>query len=133
MAKFVLKSVVFGFMVGTICFIVAPAGLSVGLVEFLRPLLIPGIDLFPHLFRPLLANPSGSISPLVLGLILNGCLYAALFLAISLIRAYVENRQVKRFALLLVILLIFAVTGMFRNVYLWLISPNKSWIFRVGA
>lgn len=133
MAKLVIQSVVFGFMIGMVFFVVAPAGLSVGLVEFLRPLLIPGIDLFPHLFRPLLANPSGSINPLVLGLILNGLIYAALFLTISLIRTHVASRRMRRFALLLVILLFFAVTGMLRNVYSWLTSPNKSWIFRSGA
>jgi hypothetical protein len=127
MPKLILKSLVFGFIVGAIFLGLAPFGLVFAFVEFLRPILIPGIDLF----RPLWQNTSGS-SPWILGVTLNGLIYTILFLTILLIRKHVVSRKVKFLTIFFVVLVFLAITGMLTNFYYFLISPNKSWIFGVG-
>ena len=53
-ARLILKGVVGGGMVGISGFLIAPMGLGVGCIEFLRPLLIPGVDLIMNrYFHPL--------------------------------------------------------------------------------
>ncbi len=123
-----IKSLVLGFMIGTVFFGIAPLGLGIALVEFLRPILIPGIDLF----RPLYASGSGSW-PWIFGFILNGLIYTALFLSILLIQKHVAHRKGKFVMILFVSLVFLAITGMLTNFYLFLTSPNKSWILRIGA
>jgi len=128
MTKLIIKSLVFGFVIGAIFFGIAPLGLGIAFVEFLRPILIPGIVLF----QPFWQSTTGSMR-LILGLFLNGIIYTILFLSFSLIRKHVMSRKAKQLTTLLVILSFLAVTGMLTNVYLLLTSPNKSWIFQIGA
>ncbi len=127
MTKVIIKSLVLGFIIGTVFFGLAPFGLGIAFVEFLKPILIPGIDLFRLFWQ----NTPGS-SPLVPGLILNGIIYTLLFFTILLIRKHVISIKVKFLTILFVVLSFLAVTGMFTNVYLFLTSPNKSWIFEIG-
>ena len=127
MPKLIIKSLVLGFIVGAVFLGLSPLGLVIAFVEFLRPILIPGIDLF----QPLVRNVGGSLS-MMLGLILNGLIYSILFLSILAIRKYVVSRKIKFMAILFVILAFLAVTGMLANLYYFITSPNKSWIFMVG-
>ena len=128
MTTLIIKSLVFGFVTGTLFFGIAPLGLGIAFVEFLRPILIPGVNLF----QPFWQSTSGSMS-LALGLFLNGIIYAMLFLSFSLIRKHVTNKKAKHLASFLLALSFLAVTGMLTNTYLLLTSPDKSWIFRIGA
>ncbi len=128
MTKLIIKSLVFGFMMGTLFFGIAPLGLGIAFVEFLRPILIPGVNLFQLFWQ----STSGSVS-LTLGLFLNGMIYTMLFLSFSLIRKHLTSTKAKHLASLLVALSFLAVTGMLTNTYLFLTSPDKSWIFRIGA
>lgn len=127
MIKSIIKSVVFGFIIGGVFLGVSPLGLSIAFVEFLRPILIPGIDLF----RPLWKNTSSS-SPWILGIILNGLIYTLLFISISLIRKQAVSIKVKFWEILFVVTTFLAITGMLTNLHYFLTSPNKSWIFRIG-
>ena len=131
MAKLVMKSLAFGFLIGTVFLAVAPFGLMIAFVEFLRPILIPGIDLFQPLWQH-----AGGVLPFpawIYGLILNGLIYSMLCLVFLLTQKYVASKTVKCFLALFVVLLFFTVTGMLANLYWFLISPKKSFIFRIGA
>ncbi len=123
-----IKSLVLGFIIGTLFFGIAPLGLGIALVEFLRPILIPGIELF----RPLYPNGSGSW-PWIFGFILNGLIYTALFLSIFAVRKHVVDRKVRLLMILSVSLVFLAITGMLTDLYFLFTSPDKSWIFRIGA
>jgi len=114
MTKVIIKSLVLGFIIGTVFFGLAPFGLGIAFVEFLKPILILGIDLFRLFWQ----NTPG-FSPLVPGLILNGIIYTILFFTILLIRKHVISRKVKFLTILFVVLSFLAVTGMFTNVYLF--------------
>jgi len=89
MTKVIIKSLVLGFIIGTVFLGIAPLGLGIAFVEFLRPILVPGIDLFRSLYQ----SGSGSL-PWIFGFILNGLIYTILFLSISLLKKYVVNRKV---------------------------------------
>ena len=128
MTKVIIRSSVFGFIIGTVFLAIAPLGLGIAFVEFLRPILIPGIDLF----RSLYPRGTGAL-PWIFGLILNGLIYTALFLSIVVIRKHVVRRKVKFLMILFVSLVFLALTGMLTNFYVLFTSPNKSWIFRIGA
>lgn len=128
MTKLIIKSLVFGFVIGTIFMGIAPLGLGIAFVEFLRPLLIPGINLLQSFWQ----SPGGSPA-LLLGLFLNGIIYAMLFLSFSLSRKQVVSRKAKHLISWLVALLFLAVTGMLTNVVVLLSSENRSWIFQLGA
>ncbi len=128
MTKVITKSLALGFIIGTVFLGIAPLGLGIAFVEFLRPILIPGIDLF----RPLYQSGSGSL-PWIFGFILNGLIYTALFLSILVIQKHVVRRKVKIVMILFVSLVFLAITGMLTNFYFFFTSPNKSWIFRIEA
>ncbi len=128
MTKVSITSLVLGFIIGTVFLGIAPLGLGIALVEFLRPILIPGIDLF----RPLYQSGSGSL-PWIFGFMLNGLIYTALFLSILLIQKHVVQRRVRVVMILFVSLVFLAITGMLTNFYFFFTSPDKSWIFRIGA
>ena len=125
MTKVIIKSLALGFIIDTVFLGIAPLGLGIAFVEFLRPILMPGIDLFRSFYQ------SGSL-PWIFGFILNGLIYTILFLSISLLKKYVVNRKVKLLTILAAILTFLAITGMLTNLYSFLTSPNKSWIFRIG-
>ena len=122
------KSLVLGFMLGTVFFGIAPLGLGIAWVEFLRPILIPGIDLF----RPLYPSGSGSL-PWIFAFILNGLIYTAFFFSIFVVRTHVVHRKVRLLMILSVSLVFLSVTGMLTDLYFLFTSPDKSWIFRIGA
>ncbi len=128
MTKVIIRSAVLGFIVGTVFLAIAPLGLGIAFIEFLRPILIPGINLF----RSLYLSGTGAW-PWVLGLILNGLIYTALFLSIVVIQKRVAPRKVKVLMILFVGLVFLALTGMLTNFYVLFTSPNKSWIFRMRA
>ena len=123
-----IKSLVLGFIIGTVFFGIAPLGLGIALVEFLRPILIPGIDLF----RPLYSS-GGGLLPWIFGFILNGLIYTALFFSIFVVRKHVVHRKVRFLMIFSVSLGFLAITGMLTDLYFLFTSPDKSWIFRIGA
>ncbi len=123
-----IKSLVLGFMIGTVFFGIAPLGLGIALVEFMRPILIPGIDLF----RPLYASGSGSW-PWIFGFLLNGLICTALFLSIFAVRKQGVHRKARLLMILSVSPVFLAITGMLTDLYFLFTSPDKSWIFRIGA
>jgi hypothetical protein len=126
MTKVIIKSLVLGFIIGTVFLGVAPLGLGIALV--VRPILIPGIDLF----RPLYQSGSGSL-PWIFGFILNGLIYTALFLSILVVQKHVVHRKVRLLMILSVSLVFLAITGMLTDLYFFFTSPNKFWIIRIGA
>ena len=128
MTKLVSNSLIYGFIAGTVFFAIAPLGLGVALIEFFRPILMPGVSLF-QLFWQNLAGPVG----LLLGLILNGVVYSLLFMSFSLVAEYVTDKKARLLTAMLVSLVFLAATGMLGNIYLLLTSPDKSWIFQIGA
>jgi hypothetical protein len=129
--KLVLKSLISGLVIGTVFTIVAVFGLVSAFIEFLKPILVPRIEPFTSFFV-FLKNVSGA-SSLIIALVRSWLTYTTLILVILLIQKYVEDRKLKFFAILFVILVFLALTGMFTNLYYFLSSPNKSWIFQVGA
>ncbi len=128
MTRVIIKSLVLGFVIGTVFLGIAPLGLGIAFVEFLRPILIPGLVLI----RPLYQSGSGLL-PWILGFILNGLIYTALFLSILLVQKHVVQRRVRVVMILFVSLVFLAITGMLTNLYFFFTSPNKSWILRIGA
>lgn len=128
MTKLIRRSLIYGFIAGTVFFAIAPLGLGIAVIEFLRPILIPGVSLF-QLFRQ---NLTG-IGTLILGLILNGIIYSLLFLSFSLAREYVTGRKAKLLTSVLVSLAFLTATGMLGKLVLLLTSADKSWIFQIGA
>ncbi len=118
MTKVITKALVLGFIIGTVFLGIAPLGLGIAFVEFLRPILIPGIDLF----RSLYLSGTGAW-PWVLGLILNGLIYTALFLSILVIQKHAVHRKVKFLTIVFVSLVFLAITGMLTNFY-FLIANN---------
>jgi len=117
--KLIVKSLVLGFMTGTVFLGLAPFGLGFSFVEFLRPILMPGIDLF----QPLGRNIGGSLA-MLLGLILNGLIYFIFFLSILTIQKYVVSRKMKVAAILCVVLVFLAITGMLSGVWHFMASQR---------
>ncbi len=132
MIKLAIESLLFGFLVGIIFFAIAPLALGIAFVEFLRPILIPGIDLL-KLFWPWQSSGNIPASQWTLSIALNGFIYSILFFAILLARKNIADRKRKLFTIIVVILIFLLITGMLTNLYSYFISPNKSWILNVGA
>ncbi len=122
----------FGFLTGAGFVFVATLGLVIAFIEFLRPVLIPGIDLLVRLL-PQEVIQAFPVSPFIPGIILNGLIYAGLFLAISLAKESISNRTFRVSAIALLILGFLALTGMIADFLVFLGSPDKSWIFEIGA
>lgn len=89
MAKLIIRSLVYGFIIGSILFAIAPLGLGIYFIELLKPLLVPGVLLTQFI----LGNTVGS-KPILLALFLNGMIYSIPFLAFSLIQ---RERETKTF------------------------------------
>lgn len=128
MTRLTINSLAYGFVAGIVFFALAPLGLGIAMIEFLRPLLIPGVALFQLFWRDL----TGAAG-LILGLVLNGMIYSILFLSFALVRKHITSRNGKLLTVVVVCLVFLAATGMLNNIYLLLTSPDKSWIFQVGA
>lgn len=128
MTKFYRKPLVYGFVVGVLFFVLAPLGLGIAIIQFLRPILIPGVALFQLFLRDF----TGAMG-LILGLVLNGVIYSMLLLSFALVRKHIASRNGKFLTTAVVCLVFLAATGMLTNIYLLLTSPDKSWIFQVGA
>jgi len=132
------KSLKWGVIVSVISIMIAPFGLSIALVEFLAPVLMPS-----RFVAPLLFYIFGLISPnlilemswLFIGIIVifNVVVYSIFIFSILIIRERIKSIKVKLFAILLTILVFLFISGMFANLYYFIISPNKSWIFMIGA
>jgi hypothetical protein len=70
MVKLILKSIISGFILGTVLFVVAPLGLAIYFIEYLKPVLIPGVSLAQFI----LGN-TDSITPMIFAFIFNGLIY----------------------------------------------------------
>ena len=77
-----LKSIAFGFVLGTILFAIAPLGLGIPIIEILKPVLAPGA-----LITQLILRNSVGIMPIIIALMINGVLFTILFLTYFLTRA----------------------------------------------
>jgi hypothetical protein len=88
MKKIIIKAIIFGFLTGILFLLVAPLGLGIYFIEILKPILIPGINLF----RPVFDNTSGYLR-WVVAFILNGLVYTIFFLIVSLIKTYLVNNK----------------------------------------
>ena len=130
MTKLVIKSLLYGFVLGIVFFAAAPLALGIAFIEFLRPILIPGIGLL-NSFRE--TTGSVPVSQWIFAIALNGFIYSILFFAILFARKNISDRKTKRFAIMVIVIIFFLLTGMLANLYSFFISPNKSWIFDVGA
>jgi len=75
------RSIVYGFVLGTVLFVIAPLGLGIAFIELLKPLLVPGV-----LVTQLLLDSNGGMVPVVLALIFNGIIFSLLFFAYYSIR-----------------------------------------------
>lgn len=87
MAKLIIRSMIFGFILGTVFFVISPLGLGIYFIEYLRPILIPGV----LLTQLILGNVIGPI-PLLLAFFFNGVIYSILFLGFFATRIYVVNK-----------------------------------------
>ena len=86
MNRIYLKSIAFGFVLGTILFSIAPLGLGIPIIEILKPVLAPGA-LITRLF---LRNSVGTI-PITIALMINGVLFTIPFLTYFLTRKNARN------------------------------------------
>lgn len=75
------KSIVFGFILGTILFAIAPLGLGISLVELLKPVLAPGAIITQQIL-----GSSAGVSAIALALTINGAIFSLLFICYFLVR-----------------------------------------------
>ncbi|MEX0931322.1 MAG: hypothetical protein WDZ88_01085 [Candidatus Paceibacterota bacterium] len=120
------KSTIFGAILGVVFVFISTLGLVVGMIEFLRPVLSPGTELLRGRVDMLPFNP------LLLGLVLNAFIYILLFTSISFARR-AETKQKRIVGVVSVLVVYFALTGMFGEILALLTSSDPLWIFRVGA
>ena len=130
MTKLVIKSLIFGFIVGIIFFAIAPLALGIAFIEFLRPLLVPGVDLFKSFWQTTGLIPT---SQWIFAIALNGFIYSILFFAVLFSNKNILDKKTKFLVIGLIIIIFLAATGMLTNFYSFLTSPNKSWILEIGA
>ena len=81
MKKIIIKSALIGCSIGTAFFVIAPLGLGLPLIEFLRPVLIPGVT-FMHLLGQNTLDAASQIT----SFFVNGLIYSILVLGIFLLR-----------------------------------------------
>lgn len=124
-----LRPLLIGFGAGVLLFAVSLLGLAVAMVEFLRPVLIPGINLV----RVFTSNPTATTLPILAGIVLNGVIFALLFTGFFLISQRLTSPGKKRAAVFAVVLCFLLLTGMVNALYEFLVSADKSWIWQVGA
>lgn len=120
-----IKPLVFGFITGVVFVFVSTLGLVIGFFEFIRPALSPGTEI-------LRGSAENIPAPLIVGIILNGIIYAALFYAIALTKKFFDGRK-RTLAIAVIIIIFLALTGMLSDIFTFIVSPDKAWIFNVGA
>lgn len=76
-----MKSILYGFSLGAILFVIAPLGLGITLIEILKPALVPGV-----LITQLIFGNSAGVIPVISALALNGLVFTLLFLSYFLFR-----------------------------------------------
>jgi len=79
MNRILLKSLLFGFVTGVVCFAIAPLGLGIELIALLKPVLAPGIPI-----TQLILGNNVTLITYVLAVLFNGIIYTALFAVIFL-------------------------------------------------
>lgn len=84
--KMYLKSVLWGFALGSIFFVIAPLGLGLHIIEILKPALVPGL-----LITQLLTGSTGGAIFIIVALALNGLIFTIPFLAYFLTK---ESKRV---------------------------------------
>ncbi len=75
MIRLYIKSTIYGFVLGSVLFVIAPLGLGIYIIEVLKPVLVPGL-----LLTQLLLGLSVGPAAIVIALILNGLLFTLPFL-----------------------------------------------------
>ena len=120
------KPLIYGFITGVLLVFIATLGLAIGVVAFLRPLLSPGTEMIRGYAQSIPA-------PLIVGILLNGVIYAIVFSLIASTKKFAENKTARIIFIVLIIIVFVILTGMMSNLFDFLVSPDKSWIFNVGA
>jgi hypothetical protein len=108
-----IKAAILGFFTGVVLVPVAVLGLVVGLIEFLRPVLLPGVDALRTLPQGVLQ--SFTLPLLAVGVVLNGIIYGALLFGISLAHRNIAHKGIKVAIIAGVIMVFLAATGMIAN------------------
>jgi uncharacterized membrane protein YciS (DUF1049 family) len=127
-SKLLTRSLLLGFGLGALLLALSTLGLVIAFLEFLRPVLIPGVNLTTAWLS------TSSTSNLILaGFAMNGTIFSILLFCLMIIRQKIEDKNKKTVASLAVVLGFLLLTGMLPDIYSYIISPDKSWIFRVGA
>lgn len=121
MTRLLLKALVYGFITGAVLLVLAPLGLTIAFVEFLKPVLAPGVSLL-HMVS---GNVVG-IAFWMLAVVLNGLVYAAFTFGLLFVCQRVSNRKARVVTMMQVILTFLAFTGMLGQLYRFIISPAKS-------
>ena len=82
----VKKCLTLGFVVCPVFLAIAPLGLGIAFIEFLKPVLDPGVRLLRLLWE-------NTPDPLywILALVLNGLVYSAFFYAVMFVKRYMKN------------------------------------------
>ena len=74
MKRIYVRSILGGYLLGTIFFAVAPLGLGISLIELLKPVLAPGA----LVTRQVMGSSTGII-PILVALAINGAIFTLLF------------------------------------------------------
>ncbi len=88
MKKLIVKSTLIGFIIGSMFFVIAPLGLGLTVIEFLKPVLIPGVT-----FIQLLGQNTIGVFPLTLALFMNVIIYSILVMCIFLTSMYFSKTE----------------------------------------
>jgi hypothetical protein len=83
----ITKSIITGFILGTIFFVIAPFGLGIYLIEIMKPVLTPGVSLI-QLLGQTIVNPAY----LFFSLFFNGLIYSILVLIILMTHSHINSR-----------------------------------------
>jgi hypothetical protein len=77
-----IKSAIYGFVLGSILFAVAPLGLGIGIIETLQPVLVPGV-----MVMKLFVESDIGPATMVMAVVLNGLLFMIPFLLYFIARS----------------------------------------------
>ena len=122
LSKLVIKSLIFGFITGTVLLVISFFMIVSTFVEFFIPILTPGatlVDLY-----------SGNAPTYVIWIsifVLNVLVYSTLYFIISLIAKKILSRKAKFIAVFIVVVLFLVFTGMISN-----LLDISSWKFVSG-
>ena len=90
MRKLVLKSLLFGSIVGVVFFVIAPLGLGIRFIEILKPILVPGI----YLLKTFWKSNNISVVQWMFSIGLNILAYSLFFLVLFSLRRRIGEKNI---------------------------------------